>query len=81
MGVKQRYIESIASFENDVLSLHEKLIPLQSSHTMSNKDTDNPTNSKTASKEAQEASENDNGRPSLNDANKKDSTVAKDASL
>lgn len=81
LGVKQRYIESITSFENDVLSLHEKLIPLQSSHTMSNKDTDNPTNSKTASKEAQEASENDNGRPSLNDANKKDSTVAKDASL
>lgn len=36
LGVKQRYIESLLSFENDYLELGTKLVPLQSSHTMSN---------------------------------------------
>ncbi len=35
LGVKQRYIESLLSFENDYLKLSTKLVPLQSSHTMS----------------------------------------------
>lgn len=83
LGVKQRYIESLTAFENDVLSLHEKLIPLQSSHTMSGKtDTDaNSNQTKTSDKEAQKASEKDNGRPELDENEKKDSTIAKEASL
>lgn len=34
LGVKQRYIESLLSFENDYLNLSTKLVPLQSSHTL-----------------------------------------------
>lgn len=82
LGVKQRYIESLTTFENDILNLDEKLIPLQSSHTMSTK-SDNGANSdtKTGNKEAQKASEKDNGRPELDDKDKKDSTIAKETSL
>lgn len=89
LGVKQRYIESLTTFENDMLHLHEKLIPLQSSHTMSNKDNKTDSNSengkeaqtKLADKEAQEASEKTNGRPALKAEDKKDSTIAKETSL
>lgn len=83
LGVKQRYIESLTTFENDILSLHEKLIPLQSSHTMSNKESDSSENSntKTADKEAQKASEAKNGRPKLDADKKQDSTIAKETSL
>lgn len=82
LGVKQRYIESLTTFENDILNLDEKLIPLQSSHTMSLK-ADNQANSetKTGKKEAQKASEKENGRPELDDNNKQDSTIAKETSL
>ena len=82
LGVKQRYIESLTAFENDVLDLDTKLVPLQSSHTMSNK-TDIRANgqTKTGNIEAQEASEKKNGRPELDDNEKKDSTITKEASL
>ena len=82
LGVKQRYIESLTTFENDILNLDEKLIPLQSSHTMSAK-SDNGANgeTKTGNKEAQKASDKDNGRPELDDKDKKDSTIAKETSL
>lgn len=80
LGVKQRYIESLVSFENDILNLDEKLVPLQSSHTMSNQ-TDEKANSKTSDKEAQKTSEEKNGRPAKEEGDKKDSTVTKDASL
>ena len=69
LGVKQRYIESLNIFENDVLDLDAKLVPLQSSHTMSGKDSAIP------SKEAQ------GGRPEKEEVDKEDSTVSKDASL
>ena len=82
LGVKQRYIESLTTFENDMLHLHEKLIPLQSSHTMTNQEkSDSGENSKTANKEAQKASEEKNGRPELDADKKKDSTIAKETSL
>lgn len=83
LGVKQRYIESLTTFENDVLKLHEKLVPLQSSHTMSAK-SDNSGDgkqTKTEDKEAQKVSDNKNGRPSLDDNKKQDSTIAKETSL
>ena len=82
LGVKQRYIESLTTFENDILNLDEKLIPLQSSHTMSaqsDKSVDGDT--KTGNKEAQKASDKENGRPELDDKDKKDSTIAKETSL
>ena len=82
LGVKQRYIESLTAFENDILDLDSKLVPLQSSHTMSPK-TDPRLNgqTRTGDTEAQEASEKKNGRPELDDNEKKDSTITKEASL
>lgn len=83
LGVKQRYIESLTAFENEILDLDKKLVPLQSSHTMSSK-TDNGSNggqTKTSDKEAQKASDKENGRPSLDNDEKKDSTIAKETSL
>ena len=82
LGVKQRYIESLTAFENDILDLDSKLIPLQSSHTMSPK-TDPRLNgqTRTGDIEAQRASEKKNGRPELDDDKKKDSTITKEASL
>jgi len=83
LGVKQRYIESLTTFENDILDLDSKLIPLQSSHTMSPK-TDPRLNgniTKTDIKEAQDASDKKNGRPELDENEKKDSTITKEASL
>lgn len=83
LGVKQRYIESLTAFENDILDLDSKLVPLQSSHTMSPKSDSrtNGTETKTGNVEAQEASEKKNGRPELDDNEKKDSTITKEASL
>jgi hypothetical protein len=84
LGVKQRYIESLTAFENDILDLDAKLVPLQSSHTMSLK-SDNKTGSQTQTRtgnvEAQEASDKKNGRPELDSDEKKDSTITKEASL
>ena len=82
LGVKQRYIESMVAFENEVLDLDAKLVPLQSSHTMSSKDrAADSADTKTANKEAQKASEEQNGRPAKDTNEKTDSTVTKDASL
>ena len=79
MGVKQRYIESLVYFENDVLELDTKLVPLQSSHTQSGAD------SKTAegvspTKKDSDVKTNQNGRPAVAQDEKEDSTIAKDAS-
>ena len=83
LGVKQRYIESMVEFENEILDLDKKLVPLQSSHTMSNKDdsNENSNDTKTANKEAQKNSDKENGRPSKDSKDKADSTITKDASL
>ena len=79
MGVKQRYIESLVYFENEALDLDAKLIPLQSSHTLSKKDNSNlranfPTN-KDSDVETKK-----NGRPAIEQDEKQDSTIAKDTS-
>lgn len=86
LGVKQRYIESLNMFENDVLDLDAKLVPLQSSHTMSGKQqadskSGNGQQTVTEDKEAQNNSDKQNGRPTQNEEDKKDSTITKDASL
>lgn len=82
MGVKQRYIESLVYFENEVLDLDAKLVPLQSSHTMSGKQSansvantgTNPTNKNS------DVGTKENGRPTVDSGEKADSTIAKDAS-
>lgn len=76
LGVKQRYIESLNAFENEVLNLGERMVPLQSSHTMSSKANENE-NSKTS----KDVESTPAGRPSKDQSEKQDSTVTKDASL
>lgn len=83
LGVKQRYIESLNIFENDILDLGKRLVPLQSSHTMSSK-SDKRADSgklKTEGQEAQMADSKSGGRPTLDDSQKADSTIAKEKSL
>lgn len=81
MGVKQRYIESLVYFENEVLDLDAKLVPLQSSHTMSGKQSANgdATNSNPTEKDS-DVETKENGRPTVDSKDKEDSTIAKDAS-
>lgn len=81
MGVKQRYIESLVYFENEVLDLDAKLVPLQSSHTMSGKgnSNSNPTADSATNKDSDVVTK-DNGRPTVESDEKEDSTIAKDAS-
>ena len=81
LGVKQRYIESMISFENEVLDLNEKLVPLQSSHTMSGKQSANgDTTNISPTKNDSDVETNENGRPTVDSEEKEDSTIAKDAS-
>ena len=76
LGVKQRYIESLNAFENEVLHLDEKMVPLQSSHTMSAK-----SNEGKNSETSKDVKSTQAGRPEKDQSEKQDSTVAKDASL
>ena len=78
MGVKQRYIESLVYFENEVLNLDEKLVPLQSSHTMSGKA--DSKNANTDSNKSSDVESDKGGRPTVAQDEKADSTVVKDAS-
>lgn len=81
MGVKQRFIESLVYFENDVLDLDAKLVPLQSSHTMSGKQSANgATANVSPTKNDSDVETNENGRPTVDSEEKEDSTIAKDAS-
>ena len=76
LGVKQRYIESLNTFENEVLNLGERMVPLQSSHTMSSK-----ANESENSKTSKDVESTPAGRPEKDQSEKQDSTVTKDASL
>ena len=76
LGVKQRYIESLNAFENEVLHLDEKMVPLQSSHTMSAK-----SNEGKNSETSKDVKSTQAGRPEKDQSEKQDSTVTKDASL
>ena len=76
LGVKQRYIESLNTFENEVLNLGERMVPLQSSHTMSNK-----ANESENSETSKDVESTPAGRPEKDQSEKQDSTVTKDASL
>ena len=80
MGVKQRFIESLCYFENEVLDLDTKLVPLQSSHTMSGKADSKAADGVKPTNKDSDVEKNENGRPAANQDEKKDSTIAKDAS-
>ena len=80
MGVKQRFIESLVYFENDVLDLDAKLVPLQSSHTLSSKDNKNRAEGISPTKEDSDVETKVNGRPTVEEDKKEDSTITKDAS-
>lgn len=80
MGVKQRYIESLAYFENEVLDLDTKLVPLQSSHTQSGKNDSNAAEGVKPTEKDSDVGTKENGRPAVEEDEKKDSTIAKDAS-
>ena len=80
MGVKQRYIESLAYFENEVLDLDTKLVPLQSSHTQSGKNDSKAAEGVKPTEKDSDVGTKENGRPAVEEDEKKDSTIAKDAS-
>jgi hypothetical protein len=80
MGVKQRYIESLTYFENEVLNLDEKLVPLQSSHTQSGKNDSKAAEGVKPTEKDSDVGTKTNGRPAVAEDEKKDSTIAKDAS-
>lgn len=80
MGVKQRYIESLTYFENEVLDLDTKLVPLQSSHTQSGKNDSNAAEGVKPTEKDSDVGTKENGRPAVEEDEKKDSTIAKDAS-
>ena len=69
VGVKQRHFESLLYLENDLLKLSERLVPLKSSHTLSDKE---GTNSITNT--------NEGGRPESSTESKTDGTLDKESS-
>lgn len=79
MGVRQRFIESLVYFENDVLDLDTKLVPLQSSHTQSGK-AEAAIKGVTPTEKDSDVGKKTEGRPTVAQDEKKDSTIAKDAS-
>ena len=79
MGVKQRFIESLCYFENEVLDLDTKLVPLQSSHTMSGKAEAAVKGVSPTNKDSDVGTKAEGRQPVAQDE-KKDSTIAKDAS-
>ena len=80
MGVKQRYIESLVYFENEVLDLDTKLVPLQSSHTTSGKADSKAADGVNPTEKDSDVGTKANGRPTVEQDSKEDSTIAKDAS-
>lgn len=75
MGIKQRSAISLMDFENDYLKMSEKMIPLQSSYTISGDENQNnaqKSNGKTSSSDLT----NKGGRPELPDEQKSEKTQA-----
>lgn len=73
LGIKQSAQLSLMNFENDILGMTEKMIPLQSSYTSSGKELE-----KVAEKEGNSSNATDltdsGGRPSLDDTDKSEKT-------
>lgn len=73
LGIKQSNLVGLVEFENDVLNLTEKLVPLQSSHTQSGKTESKKDVEKT---DAGDTSSEAGGRPALPASEQDDKTIA-----
>lgn len=81
LGIKQVNQVSLMDFEGEILKMHEKMIPLQSSYTSSNSDIAGAAKSKSSEEKGSSSpKENDlideGGRPSLDDGEKSEKTQA-----
>ena len=81
MGVKQRDQLSLMHFENDILEMSIKMVPLQSSYTTSgipNQQTGNSSSSaqNTTTQKSSDDTNNTGGRPELPDGEKSEKTQA-----
>ena len=83
LGQSQSFIINSCKFENEVLKLHEIMIPPLMSSTMSSKDvlgrTANSEQAKT--QKSIESNEKTSGRPEKEDAQKSDKTIANKESM
>ena len=83
LGQSQSFIINSCKFENEVLKLHEIMIPPLMSSTMSSQDVlgrkDNSNQTKT--QKAIEGEESSAGRPEKNDSEKTDKTIANKESM
>lgn len=73
LGIKQSNFMSLMSFENDMLTMTEKMIPLQSSYTSSDKILEKTGESTSKTKAAGDT--NNEGRPQLDDNKQTDKTI------
>ena len=81
MGIKQREQLSLMNFENELLEMSAKMVPLQSSYTTSGtaiaaEEQKTPSTSTNTSNNNQPASDNKGGRPELPDEQKSEKTQA-----
>ena len=79
MGIKQRDQLSLMNFENDVLDMSIKMVPLQSSYTTSGTEINQKTSSsaqKTTTSQQSDNLNNTGGRPELPDEQKSEKTQA-----
>lgn len=81
MGIKQRDQLSLMNFENELLKMSEKMIPLQSSYTTSGTAIANQEKNETSAKNASNSQKvsditNTGGRPELPDEQKSEKTQA-----
>lgn len=79
LGIHQKNLISLMDFENEILEMDEKMIPLMSSYTSSSKDLENLRNGNKNSNNNQGADDNNSegGRPTLSDEQQSDSTAAR----
>ena len=81
LGIKQTAQLSLMTFENEILKMHEKMIPLQSSYTTSGSEIVDETKNKTSVENKGndkniEDIMNEGGRPELDDKEKSEKTEA-----
>ena len=83
IGIKQKDQLSLMSFENDILEMASKMIPLQSSYTTSGADIkkEEKTEEKQAKSNVIQDLDNSGGRPTLDDTAKTDKTEQNENSV
>lgn len=81
IGIKQKNMISLMDFENEILEMDDKMIPLMSSYTSSGKDLQNLKNKNENSNNdsIKENITNEGGRPALDATEQSDKTAANNA--